>query len=223
MNYYKVTNDSKFIGVGASYDLRRYQRKHGVVMACWEDMAEYICIGDELYHDHWMVLPDNNVVRYIDATVSIISKEEYDMLVNIEPENVVVQEPEPIIEDTKQPDEWLEFIRQAKNKELSSECEKTIRAGFDWNNNHYSLELEDQLELQQLAFSATKSQYGVYPYHADGCPYVEMTADEILELYDTYQDYKSKNRIYFNRLKNYVNTLSSIQDIADVYYGMEIE
>jgi len=86
-----------------------------------------------------MLLPDNNYMHYDDATVSTITKEEYDTLIDVEVEDVVIPEQEPIVEEPTQPDEWLEFVKEAKIKQLSSDCENTIKAGFDWNNQHYSL------------------------------------------------------------------------------------
>ena len=223
MNYYKITQNDKFIGVGSSSDLRYYQRKHNSIMACEEDHAEYIQVGDELYRDTWMLLPDNNVVRYSMATVAEISKEEYDALSSAKTVEMLLA-PEPIEEEVAptEPDEYVEYVRQMKIQQLSMACNEAIVGGFDYNGQHYSLTIEDQIELQSLVFQATQNPYGKFPYHADNSTYEELTSEEVLALYDAANSWKNSQRLYFNQLKQYVLGLSTMEEINSIQYGMEI-
>ena len=223
INYYKIVVNSAFVGVGSTHDLRHYQRKHNVILACYENLAEYIQVKDEFYHDKWMVLPDNNVVRYTMATITTISKEEYDALSsakNVE-ELIAPEPPEEIVEPTE-PDEYVEYVRSMKIQQLSMACNEAIVGGFDYNGQHYSLTIEDQIELQQLAFQATQNPYDNYLYHADNSTYQQMTSEQILALYDAANTWKNSQRMYFNQLKQYVLTLSTMEEINSIYYGMEI-
>ena len=79
MKYYKVIQDTEFIGVGTSYELRRFQKKHGILLACDESQAQYIQIGDNLYYAQWMLTDkSNNIESY--AEVIEISESEYNNL-----------------------------------------------------------------------------------------------------------------------------------------------
>ena len=41
--YYKVlSNDSDYIGVASSYDLRKYQKKHNIIIVADEESANFI-------------------------------------------------------------------------------------------------------------------------------------------------------------------------------------
>ena len=42
MKYYKVLKNSEYIGVGSSYDLRKYQKKHNIVIIADEEHAQFI-------------------------------------------------------------------------------------------------------------------------------------------------------------------------------------
>jgi len=59
-------------------------------------------------------------------------------------------------------------------------------------------------------------------YHADNEPYREYSAAEIKRIYDEFVALKNKNRTYFNQLKQYIQTLDTIEQINSVYYGMTI-
>ena len=42
MKYYKLLNDGEFIGVGTSYDLRKFQLKHSILLTSDDESAQYI-------------------------------------------------------------------------------------------------------------------------------------------------------------------------------------
>lgn len=226
MKYYKVLKGSEYIGVGSSYDLRKYQKKHNIIIIADEEHAQFIQIDENFYRDSWMCKLDDEFDGYEIAQVIEIDNEEYEALkaANSVEEIVKIAERKEEIKSVPELENIseIEYVREMKIKELSLKCSEEIMFGFDWNNHHYSMSIEDQIELQHLAFQAEKDRNSMYQYHADNSPYVEMSANEILELYDVYQLHKNKHRIYFNKLKSYVNELSTIKEISDVYYGMKI-
>lgn len=77
---YKVIKDGTFIGVGTAGDLRRYQEKHGLLLICGIDKAEYIIIDDAMYHDSWFCPVKTDKYEYIDAEVTKIDEDEYNSL-----------------------------------------------------------------------------------------------------------------------------------------------
>lgn len=225
IKYYKIVVNSAFVGVGSTHDLRYYQSKHNCILACYENLAEYVQIGNNLYRDKWMASPKNKVIECIDATITRISKDEYDALSSAKDiEELIAPEPPEEVTAPTEPDEYVEYVRSMKIKELSLACNQTIISGFDYNDKHYSLSIEDQLELQSLMFqiTAAKDPNMKYLYHADNSGYEEMTPEQILALYNAANAWRNSQRMYFNQLKQYVLGLSTMDEINSIYYGMKI-
>ena len=225
IKYYKIVVNSAFVGVGSTHDLRYYQSKHNSILACYENLAEYVQIGNNFYRDKWMALPKNKTIEYIDATITRINKDEYDALSSAKDvEELIAPEPPEETTAPTEPDEYVEYVKSMKIKELSLACNQTIVSGFNYDNKHYSLSIEDQLELQSLMFQINVAQNPdtKYLYHADNSEYEEMTQEQILDLYNAANSWKNSQRLYFNQLKQYVLGLSTMEEISSVYYGMEI-
>lgn len=221
MKYYKIKIGNDIIGVGSSLDFRVYQHKHQIVLISTEEEAQYIQFDEKLYHADWMKSVANNPLEYINADVIEIENEEYEILQKAVQTEKTIPEPiipEPIPESVVTPHEDLEYVRAMKIKELSMDCQQAIINGFDYNENHYSMKIEDQIELQfqyQNAISNIPCEY-----HADGEAYREYSKEEILELYNLMNEHKRKHRVYFNVLKQEVNSLNTIEDINNVHYEL---
>ena len=80
MTHYKVIKDGEFIGVGTNYELRRYQKKHGILIVSDENSAQYIQIGDVLYRDNWFKILTSDTISYETAEVGVIDEDEYQQL-----------------------------------------------------------------------------------------------------------------------------------------------
>ena len=80
MQYYKLINDSTFIGVGSSADMRRYQRKHRILLGCDEQSAQYIQIDNTLYRADWMIPADKTTISFKQAKIIEIDENEYNTL-----------------------------------------------------------------------------------------------------------------------------------------------
>ncbi len=57
------------------------------------------------------------------------------------------------------------------------------------------------------------------PYHADGEECIFYTNEEINEIIDSANALKLYNTTYFNALKNYINSLNTIEEISAITYG----
>ena len=68
--------------------------------------------------------------------------------------------------DVTETSEPIDKVISQKKAELSEECEKTIVAGVDVGDAHYSLTLEDQANI--LAWMAIGQTGKSVPYHCDG-------------------------------------------------------
>lgn len=233
MNYYKLISGNTFVGVVTQSDFRVFQRKHNIVLACDEEQAQYVQLGDIFYRANWMVPVITDRVAYETVEVIRIDKDEYDILYEaIEKGEDVVVEPEqtPSVEDTPpvDPNEevTVEYVRTAKIAEMSVVCNKVIENGIDVMLSdgkiyHFSLTTQDQLNLITLQ-SMIAAGETMIPYHADGelCRYYAV--EDITVVMDAATAHKTFHVTYFNSLKVYINALEDITAISAVQYGMNI-
>lgn len=232
MRYYKLINDSTFIGVGCSADMRRYQKKHNILLACDENYAQYIQIGDDLYHADWMVPTDEMTISFKTAKIIEIDENEYNALKEASEsgENIDVSEPEPEVPNEPEPDPsdeiTIDYVRTKKISEMSKLCNLTITRGFDVileddYSHHFSLTTQDQLNLITLQSMVLSGQASV-PYHADDEPCRFFSAADIQTVLTGATNHITYHESYFNSLKAYINSLDAIEDIKDIGYGMNI-
>lgn len=120
----------------------------------------------------------------------------------------------------------IEEVRAAKISEMSAACAQAITAGVDvtlsdGTTGHYSLTLEDQLNLMNLQAMVVAGMESV-PYHADGeqCRY--YSAADFTTIVETATAWKLYQESYFNSLRDYINSMAAVEDIQAVTYGMDI-
>jgi len=170
-----------------------------------------------------------NLYNYTIATVVTIGEQEYNILVpavEAAPVPIEEEEPEPVIVVPVDPiDELtLEYVRTSKLSEMSRACRDTIENGFDLELRdevkHFSLDTQDQLNL--LTLSAMAQTQSLIPYHADNEECIFYTNEEINEIVETANAWKIYHTTYYNALKGYINALETIEEIGEIYYGIEI-
>ena len=120
-------------------------------------------------------------------------------------------------EDEINSDAFPDIISQKKS-ELSAECEKTIVAGVDVGDAHYSLTIEDQANI--LAWMAVAQTGKAVPYHSDGQPCRVYTADEFMEVANAAVAYKTHHTTYCNLLMRQVEDMTDADEIKAVQYGI---
>lgn len=147
-----------------------------------------------------------------------IEKQEYDMLVErLKPDEDIPEEPD---------DTHIQKLRQSKVNEMSRSCFEVITNGIDvelsdGNTYHFSLTVEDQLNLITISSMISEGQ-NTLPYHADGEQCVFFSADDMLKVIETATNFKTYHTTYFNSLKTYILALETIDEIKSVYYGVDI-
>lgn len=230
MKYYKIIRDNEFIGVGTTLSLRRFQKKHGIILICDESEVQYIQCNEKLYRAFWMKPEIAQDVEYEIADVIRIKRDEYDRLFAAIEANSEIVIDEPIVEEApvvnEEKDFTVEFIRTSKIAEMKNICNKTITNGFDielsdGESHHFSLAAYDQLNLITSA-QMIADGCELIPYHADGEPckyYSVLDMQDIIKMSNFWKNYHIS---YFNSIKAYINSLDGMSDIADVCYGMEI-
>lgn len=135
-----------------------------------------------------------------------ITKEEYKLLQNLR-------------------DDLITTIATAitnKLSELSQACEQTIIEGIDVEttigSEHFSLEYTDQLEINNK-YNQIKEGAESVLYHSDGNSYRQFDANEMKLISDSADKHIQYHRTYFNILKSYVTSLTSVSEINSVTYG----
>ena len=234
MTYYKIIKDGEFIGVGTSYELRRYQKKHGMLIISDENAAQYIQIGDVLYRDNWFKVLTSDTILYETAEVSVIEENEYRQLFDAiergEEMSILDEEDTSYSQEyvviTDEADITVEYLKTQKIKEMNCICNQVISKGFDIElcdkrKHHFSLTIQDQLNLITLSAMVSSGKDFV-PYHADGelCEY--FSSSDINLIIKTSTEFKTYHTTYYNSLKIYIQSLNSRETISDVYYGMNI-
>ena len=118
----------------------------------------------------------------------------------------------------------LEYVRESKLNEMSRACRTTIEGGFDLDlgaeTSHFSLDTQDQLNL--ITLSALADTQAQVPYHADGETCKFYSASQMKQIVAAATQFKIYHTTYYNALKNYINSLDSIEDIAAITYGIAI-
>jgi hypothetical protein len=173
---------------------------------CDENEAQYIQCGEILYHATWMEAVDGD---FVIADVIRIEEYEYNCLVSaIESNEEIkfVDEPEieyePVIDEV---DELtIDYIRSAKLAELKHECNKAITEGFDMElsdgeTRHFTLSLDDQINLLTQAY------------------FVEDMQPVVIKM----NNFKVMHMDRLKELEEYVNSLTSIEEITAVSYRKE--
>ena len=102
-------------------------------------------------------------------------------------------------------DNALSVIMTAKLSEISNACNTVIVSGVDITfgeeSVHFNLSIEDQSNINNCR---------VY------------SAAEIVQIYIAAQTLITSQTTYHNELKQYVQTLTSVEDISAVKYGMTL-
>lgn len=121
----------------------------------------------------------------------------------------IVEEPDPAA------------VTEEKVRALSEACHGYIVGGIDVEGAHYSLSLEDQVNLMNLQAMVNAGAQGV-PYHADGESCRMYTAEEFSAIAEKATTWKLFHESYFNSLRGYVYSLDAPAEVEAVTYGMEV-
>ena len=121
----------------------------------------------------------------------------------------------------KQFEFYLSTSKDNKIIEFNQKCNTSIESGVEYNNSHYSYTTEDQIDLKTAVENATSTGLDV-PYHADGESCRLHSVDEIVAIYVACQSNLVHHTTYFNQLKQYINSLTTVEEIQAVEYGQEL-
>lgn len=123
-------------------------------------------------------------------------------------------------------EEELQKAKDAKNNTLSATCQQVIYAGLDIQFSsgvieHFNYNELDQLNIKEM-FDAVRMGATMYPYQSEDGSCRVYTAEEIIVIYQTLAGNKTGNITYYHQLKEYVNSLTTLEEIDAVVYGQEL-
>lgn len=122
------------------------------------------------------------------------------------------------IADVIETKESVERIISQKKSELSAECEKTIVAGVDVGDAHYSLTIEDQANI--LALTPLAQAGNSVFYHQDGEMCREYASNEFLAVVNAATVFKTLQTTYCNLLMRQIETMTDAEEVRAVKYGI---
>ena len=231
MNYYKLIKDSHFIGVVTQQDFRVFQRKHNILLACAADKAQYIQCANVFFRADWMSPVITDKIPYETVEMLEINKKEYDILLKAmdSGEEIIIEpeQPEPIEQPIDENENiTVEYVKSRKIAEMSAACNSVITNGFDVelsdnNSHHFSLTTQDQLNLITLSTMVSSGETAI-PYHADGELCKFYSAADITAIISAATAFKTYQVSYFNALKAYIESLTDIEAVGAITYGVEI-
>lgn len=115
----------------------------------------------------------------------------------------------------------LEKIKNAKIAAMSKICHNIIVGGFDYSDgHHYSLKETDQLSLGNLSVRAAQGMDSTWHYDGGSCQ--TYAPEEMLALTKYAFDFITYHQTYFNQLKAQINSMSDIDKIIGIQYGMPL-
>ena len=168
-------------------------------------------------------LPEELLEDYLNANGFVNATVEDDVVTSVEKnidaweawKSTLPPEADPIVQ-----------AKSEKCAELSNLCESAINAGTsvklpDGTEKDFSYSTADQANVSEM-FLACMMGAESYPYHANGEGCMTYTAAEIISIYGTLSMYKTIQITYQNQLKQYVNSLETVDDVNAVQYGQEL-
>lgn len=249
MYYYKVIKDGKFIGIGTSQNLRKYQRKHKIPLVCDEKEVQYIQIEDKLYHDKWMISEPIKDL-YESASVIEIDKDEYESLkkasdsgkeIAVLPEdnmnNVIDNKVE---KELNVNDEiTIEYIKNKTIENMNQLSKKAISDGLDitlsdGKTYHFSFNECERNQIALITMYAknaealelmgidTRETGSDYVWHPDNGDYVCYSREDMILIGTSLHNHAIYHNAYFDSLKKYIQSISNIKKVEKVSYGMNI-
>ena len=233
---YEVIIDNKIIGVASDNNFKYYNSRSKYVLPSTIQNAQFISLTSGLYHADWMNEVPSEYTQYKIATVIEITEKEAEILISASDNQITIpleyKSPSYTSQPSVAPEEdnitpsRLKFIKNAKIIELSQICNQTIESGvdvgmLDGQTHHFSLTTQDQLNLISLQAMVDQGLEQI-PYHADGELCKFYTPVEIKMIIAEATKWKTYHTTYYNALKNYVNSLDDVHQIAEIQYGIEL-
>ena len=220
----KVLRNGEIIDALNSPVYVRYQQRNGIIIQCEENIAQGVLSSDG--STVYQIEGREQMAGESPDTVVLaeISQDEFETIKSAL--DALVQENPNAPEQSAADSQVLSLVLEAKIKTLSNRCAAEIKNGFDillsdGLRHRFSLSLEDQINMLSLKDALDAGEQRI-AYHGVDEPYQFFTAEDIGRILEKKEYCKNYNLLYFNSLKKYVCSLSSVEDVKAVEWGSEI-
>lgn len=120
----------------------------------------------------------------------------------------------------------LSVAKKTMIRQLSSVCKNKITAGFeivlsDGETYGFKLTTEDQLNLLIIE-NQINAGMETFVYHATNLPCKLFNKEDMLRVVNAFKSFTLYHTTYFNAAKQYINTLTSVDNINKFVYGMDV-
>lgn len=164
------------------------------------------------------------MIQLINFWTNLICNKEKDF--DAVPDKIKGAVMERLIEIGMMTNDEIEDVKAAKITEMSVACNEVITQGFDITlsdkkSHHFSLEVADQLKISKLNDRANAG-ITVLPYHAEGESCKFYSKEDIVALNTAMENCIEFQTTYFNSLRDYIESMTDINDICAVEYGIDI-
>ena len=115
---------------------------------------------------------------------------------------------------------------KTKLEELSEACNAAIDAGTSvdlpsGSRESFTYTVADQANVSEM-FTACLAGATGYIYHANNGPCKTYPVADVVAIYGTLSMYKTGQLTYHNQLRQFVNSLTTAEDIQTVTYGQPL-
>lgn len=121
----------------------------------------------------------------------------------------------------------LTTAKDTKIAEMSLRCNEAIVNGVavvlqDGEEHHFRMTVEDQLNLLFADRAVTRGEtYIMYHETASTCRL--FSAKDMKHIIDTTNKHRQYHTTYFNLLKYCINRMTTAEDVAKVFYGIDLQ
>jgi hypothetical protein len=213
---YKIVYDNIVIDVIETIKYARYlsKSKHTAIT----DKTSANCIIGSNNKDRYHIkgIPYPKGCNFKTVSIIEIDEKEYNELLN-----QLSSKSDTII------DSGIRQLKQKKIKEMSEICHNKITNGIrvvlsDNKLHHFELSIEDQVNLLEIKYLIDKGE-SEFIYHETDCLCKSYSLEDMQKIIDASFNHKQYHLTYFNKLKNHINKLQTINEIIAVEYGINIE
>lgn len=110
---------------------------------------------------------------------------------------------------------------------MSLSCKQNIISGFDIDflenrKYHFELSIEDQLNLRMIKQQIYNNEQSTFVYHAVGHPCEVFSKEDMLKIINQADRHILFHTTYFNVLKFYIESLTEIELVKNIEYGIDL-
>lgn len=141
---------------------------------------------------------------------------------------IVIDETVPDESITKE--QVMNFMKEAKIKELSDECDKHILGGFIYNGDVFAFELKDQIRFSQqfslIVYSmVTGEELDLIEWKTENNGVKEYSRDEFLAVCKAGEEHDRTHIQKFRQLESYINNtvFEEMDELRSINFDTEPE